>query len=158
VIVSTARSPIGRAYKGSLKDMRADDLTVQMVRAALAKVPELDPTQITDLMLGCGLPGGEQGQNMGRNVTLKAAWLMDTQGNRAAHGEIQAIKIASPTTVQWIVDKAIQVHGGGGLSQDFPLAYGYALARMLRFVDSPDEVHKDALARSELRRSGASGG
>jgi acyl-CoA dehydrogenase len=89
-----------------------------------------------------------------RLLTLKAAWLMDTQGNRAAHTEIQAIKIASPTTVQWIVDKAIQAHGGGGLSQDFPLAYGYALARMLRFVDGPDEVHKDALARSELRRSG----
>jgi acetyl-CoA C-acetyltransferase len=70
VIVSTARSPIGRAFKGSLKDMRADDLTVQMVGAALAKVPELDPRQITDLMLGCGLPGGEQGQNMGRNVAV----------------------------------------------------------------------------------------
>ena len=89
-----------------------------------------------------------------RLLTLKAAWLMDTQGNKAAHTEIQAIKIASPATVQWIVDKAIQVHGGGGLSQDFPLAYGYALARMLRFVDGPDEVHKDALARRELRRAG----
>lgn len=90
-----------------------------------------------------------------RLLTLKAAWLMDTQGNKAAHTEIQAIKIASPSTVQWILDKAIQVHGGGGLSQDFPLAYGYALARMLRFVDGPDEVHKDALARRELRRSAA---
>jgi acetyl-CoA C-acetyltransferase len=70
VIVSTARSPIGRAFKGSLKDMRADDLTVQMVRAALAKIPELDPRDITDLMLGCGLPGGEQGFNMGRNVAV----------------------------------------------------------------------------------------
>ncbi|GAA5039431.1 acyl-CoA dehydrogenase [Thermocatellispora tengchongensis] len=90
-----------------------------------------------------------------RLLALKAAWLMDTQGNRAAHTEIQAIKIATPATVQWILDKAVQAHGGGGLSQDFPLAYGYALARMLRFVDGPDEVHKDALARSELRRSGA---
>jgi acyl-CoA dehydrogenase len=90
-----------------------------------------------------------------RLLTLKAAWLMDTQGNKAAHTEIQAIKIAAPSTVQWILDKAIQVHGGGGLSQDFPLAYGYALARMLRFVDGPDEVHKDALARRELRRSAA---
>ncbi|GGF41654.1 acyl-CoA dehydrogenase family protein [Subtercola lobariae] len=87
-----------------------------------------------------------------RLLTLKAAWLMDTQGNRAAHTEIQAIKIASPTTVGWILDKAIQVHGGGGLSQDFPLAYAYAYARMLRFVDGPDEVHKDALARRELRK------
>src|SRR5688572_1650295 len=70
VIVSTARSPIGRAFKGSLTEMRADDLTVQMVKAALAKVPELDPKDITDLMLGCGLPGGEQGFNMGRVVAI----------------------------------------------------------------------------------------
>ncbi|WP_433416477.1 acetyl-CoA C-acetyltransferase [Microtetraspora malaysiensis] len=68
VIVATARSPIGRAFKGSLKDIRPDDLTVQMVRAALAKVPQLDPNNIDDLMLGCGLPGGEQGFNMGRVV------------------------------------------------------------------------------------------
>ncbi|MBK5217011.1 MAG: acetyl-CoA C-acyltransferase, partial [Propionibacteriales bacterium] len=74
VIVSTARSPIGRAFKGSLKDMRPDDLTVQMVQAALAKVPELDPNDIVDLMLGCGLPGGEQGSNMGRNVAVLAGF------------------------------------------------------------------------------------
>ncbi len=70
VIVSTARSPIGRANKGSLKDMRADDLTVQMVRAALDKVPALDPKDIDDLYLGCGLPGGEMGFNMGRIVSV----------------------------------------------------------------------------------------
>ncbi|GAA4202779.1 acetyl-CoA C-acetyltransferase [Streptosporangium oxazolinicum] len=68
VIVATARSPIGRAFKGSLKDIRPDDLTVQIVQAALAKVPQLDPATIDDLMLGCGLPGGEQGFNMGRVV------------------------------------------------------------------------------------------
>jgi acetyl-CoA C-acetyltransferase len=70
VIVATARSPIGRAFKGSLKDIRPDDLTVQMVRAALDKVPQLDPAEIDDLMLGCGLPGGEQGYNMGRVVAV----------------------------------------------------------------------------------------
>jgi acetyl-CoA C-acetyltransferase len=70
VIVSTARSPIGKANKGSLKDMRPDDLTAQMVQAALAKVPALDPHQIDDLMLGCGLPGGESGNNMGRVVAV----------------------------------------------------------------------------------------
>jgi acetyl-CoA C-acetyltransferase len=70
VIVSTARSPIGRANKGSLKDMRPDDLTAQMVRAALDKVPALDPHDIDDLMLGCGLPGGESGNNMGRVVSV----------------------------------------------------------------------------------------
>lgn len=70
VIVATARSPIGRAFKGSLKDIRPDDLTVQMIQAALAKVPQLDPTTVDDLMLGCGLPGGEQGYNLGRVVSV----------------------------------------------------------------------------------------
>ncbi|MFW6774099.1 acyl-CoA dehydrogenase family protein [Nocardioides sp. CPCC 205120] len=87
-----------------------------------------------------------------RLLVLKAAWLMDTVGNRGAHTEIQAIKIATPSTVQWILDKAIQVHGAGGLSQDFPLAAQYAGIRTLRFADGPDEVHKQALARHELRR------
>ncbi|MDF9714818.1 acyl-CoA dehydrogenase family protein [Nocardioides sp. ChNu-99] len=87
-----------------------------------------------------------------RLLVLKAAWLMDTVGNRGAHTEIQAIKIATPSTVQWILDKAIQVHGAGGLSQDFPLAASYAGIRTLRFADGPDEVHKQALARHELRR------
>ncbi|MGW7431922.1 acetyl-CoA C-acetyltransferase [Streptomyces sp. NPDC054861] len=71
VIVSTARSPIGRAFKGSLKDLRPDDLTATIVQAALAKVPELDPRDIDDLMLGCGLPGGEQGNNLGRIVGVQ---------------------------------------------------------------------------------------
>ena len=71
VIVSTARSPIGRANKGSLKDMRPDDLTTQMVRAALDKVPALDPASIDDFYLGCGLPGGESGFNMARIVAIE---------------------------------------------------------------------------------------
>ena len=71
VIVSTARSPIGRANKGSLRDMRPDDLTAQMIQAALAKVPALDPTEIDDLYLGCGLPGGESGFNMARIVAVR---------------------------------------------------------------------------------------
>ncbi|MGH3374714.1 MAG: acetyl-CoA C-acetyltransferase [Actinoallomurus sp.] len=70
VIVATARSPIGRAFKGSLKDLRPDDLTARMVRAALDKVPALDPADIDDLLLGCGLPGGEQGYNMARVVAV----------------------------------------------------------------------------------------
>ncbi len=72
VIVATARSPIGRAFKGSLRDLRPDDLAATMVAAALAKVPQLDGTQIDDLMLGCGLPGGESGYNMGRVVAVLA--------------------------------------------------------------------------------------
>jgi acyl-CoA dehydrogenase len=87
-----------------------------------------------------------------RLLVLKTAWLMDTVGNKGAHTEIQAIKIATPQTVQWILDKAIQVHGAGGLSQDFPLASMYAGIRTLRFADGPDEVHKNALAKAEIRR------
>jgi acetyl-CoA C-acetyltransferase len=70
VVVATARSPIGRAFKGSLTSIRPDDLTVQMIAAALAKVPQLDPADIDDIMLGCGLPGGEQGYNMARVVAI----------------------------------------------------------------------------------------
>ena len=90
-----------------------------------------------------------------RLLVLKTAWLMDTVGNKGAHTEIQAIKIATPETVQWILDKAIQVHGAGGLSQDFPLANMYAGIRTLRFADGPDEVHKNALAKAELARQRA---
>ncbi|MGZ4460598.1 MAG: acyl-CoA dehydrogenase family protein [Nocardioidaceae bacterium] len=90
-----------------------------------------------------------------RLLVLKTAWLMDTVGNRGAHTEIQAIKIATPSTVEWILDKAIQVHGAGGLSQDFPLASSFAGIRTLRFADGPDEVHKNALARNELKRQAA---
>src|SRR5215216_2008566 len=70
VIVATARSPIGRANKGSLREMRPDDLAVQIIRAVLAKVPQLDPSDVEDLMLGCGLPGGEQGFNLARVVAV----------------------------------------------------------------------------------------
>jgi acetyl-CoA C-acetyltransferase len=73
-IVATARSPIGRAYKGSLKDARADDLAAQMVRAVVDKVPGLDPARIDDLLLGCGMPGGYQGMNMGRIVAVMLGW------------------------------------------------------------------------------------
>jgi acyl-CoA dehydrogenase len=90
-----------------------------------------------------------------RLLVLKAAWLMDTVGNERAHTEIQAIKIATPKTVEWILDKAIQTHGAGGLSQDFPLAQWFASIRTLRFADGPDEVHKASLARKELGRLAA---
>ncbi|WP_370615089.1 acetyl-CoA C-acetyltransferase [Mumia sp. Pv 4-285] len=96
VIVSTARSPIGRAFKGSLKDMRPDDLSAQMVRAALDKVPELDPRDITDLILGCGLPGGEQGMNMGRivSVLLGYDFLPGTTVTRYCSSSLQTTRMA----------------------------------------------------------------
>ena len=87
-----------------------------------------------------------------RLLVLKTAWLMDTAGNKGAHTEIQAIKIATPAMAEWVIDKAIQTHGRGGVSQDFPLAHLWASARTLRFADGPDEVHKRSLARRELRK------
>ncbi|MFI2607562.1 acyl-CoA dehydrogenase family protein [Kitasatospora sp. NPDC018619] len=87
-----------------------------------------------------------------RLLVLKTAWLMDTVGNRGAHTEIQAIKIATPRTVEWILDKAVQAHGAAGVSQDTPLAQLWAGNRTLRLADGPDEVHKRSLARRELRK------
>ncbi|GAA0608274.1 acyl-CoA dehydrogenase family protein [Streptomyces crystallinus] len=87
-----------------------------------------------------------------RLLVLKTAWLMDTVGNRGAHTEIQAIKIATPRTVLDIIDRAVQVHGAGGVSQDFPLAELWAAARTLRIADGPDEVHQRSLARRELKQ------
>ncbi|HET9897278.1 MAG TPA: acyl-CoA dehydrogenase family protein [Streptosporangiaceae bacterium] len=87
-----------------------------------------------------------------RLLVLKTAWLMDTVGNKGAHTEIQAIKIAVPAMTEWVLDKAIQAHGAGGISQDFPLSQAWASARTLRFADGPDEVHKRSLARRELHK------
>ncbi|MEV0742168.1 acyl-CoA dehydrogenase family protein [Streptomyces sp. NPDC050549] len=89
---------------------------------------------------------------MARLLTLKAAYLMDTVGNREARIEIAAIKVAVPQMALKVIDRAIQVHGAGGLSDDFPLADMYAQQRTLRFADGPDEVHKRTLAHMELRR------
>jgi acyl-CoA dehydrogenase len=87
-----------------------------------------------------------------RLLVLKTAWLMDHAGNKGARIEISAIKVAAPTVAERVIDRAIQVHGGGGVSNDFPLASMYAAARTLRIADGPDEVHKLSIARRELRR------
>ena len=89
---------------------------------------------------------------MVRLLTLKTAWLMDTVGNQQARTEIAAIKVAAPQVALKVIDRAIQVHGGGGVSDDFPLALSYAHLRTLRLADGPDEVHKRTIARRELRR------
>ena len=96
VIVATARSPIGRAGKGSLTSIRPDDLAVQMVRAALAKVPQLDPADVGDLILGCGLPGGEQGFNMARVVAVLLGYdhLPGTTVNRYCSSSLQTTRMA----------------------------------------------------------------
>jgi acyl-CoA dehydrogenase len=87
-----------------------------------------------------------------RLLTLKAAWLMDTVGNQKARLEISAIKVAAPKVALKIIDRAIQVHGAAGLTEDFPLASFFAYARTLRLADGPDEVHKRTIAQVELRR------
>jgi acyl-CoA dehydrogenase len=87
---------------------------------------------------------------MARLLTLKAAWLMDTVGNRHARMEIAAIKVAAPNIALKVIDRAIQVHGGGGVSDDTTLAWAYAHLRTLRLADGPDEVHKLSIARREL--------
>ena len=87
-----------------------------------------------------------------RLLTLKTAWLIDTVGNKHARTEIAAIKVAAPNLALKIIDRAMQVHGGGGMSDDFPLAAMYAHIRTLRFADGPDEVHKMSIARQEFRR------
>jgi acyl-CoA dehydrogenase len=87
-----------------------------------------------------------------RLLTLKAAWTMDTAGKDRARTEISAIKVAAAETATWVIDRAIQVHGGAGVSDDFPLAALYAHARTLHIVDGADEVHKMVLARHELAR------
>jgi acetyl-CoA C-acetyltransferase len=96
VIVSTARSPIGRAGKGSLVDMRPDDLAAQMVRAALDKVPGLDPREIDDLIMGCGQPGGEAGFNIGRAVAVELGYdfLPGTTVNRYCSSSLQTTRMA----------------------------------------------------------------
>src|ERR1700753_4188107 len=96
VIVATARSPIGRAFKGSLTSIRPDDLAAQLVAAALAKVPQLNPGDIEDLMLGCGMPGGEQGFNLARVVAVLLGYdqLPGTTITRYCSSSLQTTRMA----------------------------------------------------------------
>ena len=87
-----------------------------------------------------------------RLLTLKSAWMMDVAGNKTAKAEIAMIKVVAPSMACQVIDWAMQVHGGGGVSDDFPLAYFYAMARTLRYADGPDEVHRNAIAKLELGR------
>jgi acyl-CoA dehydrogenase len=95
--------------------------------------------------------------DMARLLTLKAAWLMDVAGNKVAKTEIAMIKVVAPNMACQVIDWAMQAHGGGGVSDDFPLASAYANARTLRFADGPDEVHRNAIAKWELGKYGSYG-
>ena len=87
-----------------------------------------------------------------RLLVLKTAWMMDVVGSKAARKEIAMIKAVVPRMALKVIDLAIQVHGGGGVSQDFPLAQAWSYARTLRLADGPDEVHLESIARIELKR------
>jgi acyl-CoA dehydrogenase len=87
-----------------------------------------------------------------RLLTLKAAYMMDTAGNKAARMEIAMIKVAAPNMAQQVIDWAMQVHGAGGVTEEFGLSYAFAHARALRFADGPDEVHRNQIARLELKK------
>jgi acyl-CoA dehydrogenase len=93
--------------------------------------------------------------DMARLLTLKAAWMMDMGGNKFAKNEIAMIKVVAPSMACQVIDWAMQVHGGGGMSDDFPLAMAYAHARTLRFADGPDEVHRNSIAKLELGKYAA---
>jgi acyl-CoA dehydrogenase len=87
-----------------------------------------------------------------RLLVLKTAWMMDTAGNKAARREIAMIKVMAPNMALRVIDRAIQAHGGAGVCQDFPLAFSWAMTRTLRLADGPDEVHREAIARQELKQ------
>jgi acyl-CoA dehydrogenase len=149
--ISQARLGPGRIHHCMRLIGMAERALELMCRRALARAP-------------FGRPLAEQGVvqewiadsrvriEQARLLVLKAAWLMDTVGNRGAHTEIQAIKIIVPSAAEWIIDKAIQAHGAAGVGQDTPLARLWVAARTLRLADGPDEVHKRSLARRELNR------
>jgi len=145
VIVATARSPIGRAFKGSLKDARPDDLTVQMIRAALDKVPQLDPDDIDDLMLGCGLPGGEQGYNMARVVATLMGMdqLPGTTVTRYCSSSLQTTRMAMHA-----------IRAGEGdvfVSAGVELVSRYVKGNSDTLPDTKNPAFEPALARTEKR-------
>lgn len=148
VIVAAARSPIGRAGKGSLKDMRPDDLTVQMVRAALAQVPNLDPTQIEDLVLGCGQPAGESGFNMARAVAVLAGLdtVPGTTVNRYCSSSLQTTRMAL---------HAIKAgEGDVFISAGVETVSRFAKGNADGLPDTENPIFADAVARTAERAAG----
>ncbi|MCV2489546.1 acetyl-CoA C-acetyltransferase [Geodermatophilus sp. YIM 151500] len=150
VIVATARSPIGRAFKGSLKDLRPDDLTATIVRAALDQVPQLDPAEIDDLVLGCGLPGGEQGFNMARVVSILLGMdrLPGTTVTRYCSSSLQTTRMAMHA-----------IRAGEGdvfVSAGVEMVSRFAKGNSDSLPDTQNPVFADAQARvAKVAESGA---
>ena len=151
VIVSAARSPIGRANKGSLKDVRPDDLTAAMIRAALDKIPELDPTQIDDLYLGCGLPGGESGFNMGRIVAVQLGYdhLPGATITRYCSSSVQTTRMAF---------HAIKAgEGDAFISAGVETVSRFAKGTSDHLPDTRNPIFDEAVARTTKTAEGGSG-
>jgi acetyl-CoA C-acetyltransferase len=149
VIVATARSPIGRAFKGSLATMRPDDLAAQMVRAALDKVPALDPKDIDDLMMGCGQPAGEAGYNIGRAVAVELGYdfLPGTTVNRYCSSSLQTTRMAF---------HAIKAgEGDVFISAGVEAVSRFGIGRADGAENSKNSLFDEALARSEKQAEGA---
>jgi acetyl-CoA C-acetyltransferase len=148
VIVAAARSPIGRAFKGSLVEMRPDDLAVQMVRAALDQVPQLDPARLDDLMLGCGLPGGEQGFNLGRVVSILLGYdqLPGTTITRYCSSSLQTTRMAM---------HAIKAgEGHAFISAGVETVSRFTKGNSDSLPDTQNPLFSDALARSQQLTEG----
>jgi acetyl-CoA C-acetyltransferase len=148
VIVAAARSPIGRAFKGSLASIRPDDLTVQLVRAALDQVPHLKPEMLDDLMLGCGLPGGEQGYNMGRVVSVLLGYdgLPGTTITRYCSSSLQTTRMAM---------HAIRAgEGHAFISAGVECVSRFAKGNSDSLPDTQNPLFADAVARSEALGQG----
>ena len=152
-IVATARSPIGRAHKGSLKDVRPDDLAAQMVRAAVDQVPGLDPARIDDLLLGCGLPGGKQGMNLARIVAVLCGWDMvpGTTVTRYCSSSLQTTRMAFHAIKAGEGD----VFVSAGVESVSSFATGSS--DYIPGVDLHNPVFADALARTEKRAGAGTG-
>lgn len=149
VIVATARSPIGRAAKGSLVDIRPDDLAAQMVRAALDKVPALDPREIDDLIMGCGQPAGEAGFNIGRAVAVQLGYdfLPGTTVNRYCSSSLQTTRMAF---------HAIKAgEGHAFVSAGVETVSRFPKGTADGWPDSKNPVFADAMARSDQAAAGA---
>jgi acetyl-CoA C-acetyltransferase len=151
VIVATARSPIGRAFKGSLKDVRPDDLTATIIRAALDKVPQLDPRTVDDILLGCGLPGGEQGFNMARVVAVLLGLdeVPGTTLTRYCASSLQTTRMALHA-----------IRAGEGdvfVSAGVECVSRYVKGNSDSHPDTTNPAFDDAKARSDQRAQGDSG-
>lgn len=152
-IVATARSPIGRAHKGSLKDVRPDDLAAMMVRAAVEQVPGLDPARIDDLLLGCGLPGGKQGMNMARIVAVLCGWdtVPGATVTRYCSSSLQTTRMAFHAIKAGEGD----VFVSAGVESVSSFATGSS--DYIPGVDLHNPVFADALARTEKRAGAGTG-